>query len=196
MPRKLVIRVEIDRRAAVLLLAAAAIGAFAIRLSSETLTLTTTYPAPVGVYNQVITTGDSGTIPANTVLARGAGNVILVPASNADGRVGVGVSAPLAKLDVGGTVRPGGFASDPAGSPEGAMYFNTVTKQMRLFNGAWSDLGGFTTGAFCGYMSTTAPPPPLHALNIRCQGADLAHAPCPAGFDAVNLGVGVTCIKR
>lgn len=42
------------------------------QIGSETLTLTTTYPAPVGIYRSMITTGTGG---ANTLLARDGGNV-------------------------------------------------------------------------------------------------------------------------
>ncbi len=53
-------------------------------LASESVTLTTYYPAPSGVYTQMITTN-------NTFLARDAGNV------------GIGTAAPVSKLDVTGT---------------------------------------------------------------------------------------------
>lgn len=52
-------------------------------LGSENVTLTTYYPAPSGIYNQMITTG-------TTYLARDTGNV------------GVGTTAPSAKLHVVG----------------------------------------------------------------------------------------------
>lgn len=53
-------------------------------LASESVSLTTYYPAPSGVYSQLITTG-------NTYLARDGG------------AVGVGTTAPGGKLDVAGT---------------------------------------------------------------------------------------------
>jgi hypothetical protein len=58
-------------------------------LGSESVTLSTYYPAPSGVYTNMITT-------SNTYLARDGGNV------------GVGTSAPSAKLHVNGTTRLGG----------------------------------------------------------------------------------------
>lgn len=53
-------------------------------LESESVTLSTYYPAPSGVYTQMITTG-------NTYLARDGGNV------------GIGTPTPGSKLDVNGT---------------------------------------------------------------------------------------------
>ncbi len=133
MKRKpIVVRIVVDRRAAAVILAAVAVGGLALRLSSETLTMSTTYPAPVGVYNQIITTGNSGTVPADTTLARNAGNVLLAPPGNAAGRVGVGTGAPQAKLDVGGTLRVGAFADDPGGGADGTIYYNSAKKTLRV----------------------------------------------------------------
>lgn len=103
--KEMTIVVTIDRRAVTISLALFLLAVPALRLSSETLTLTTTYPAPVGVYNQLITTGNGGAAAADTTLARNAGNVLLAPPTNASGRVGVGVANPSAKLDVAGTMR-------------------------------------------------------------------------------------------
>jgi hypothetical protein len=190
--KTIVVRLVVDRRAAKVILAAVAVGTLAMRLSSETLTLTTTYPAPVGVYNQIVTTGNSGTLPADTTLAKNAGNVILAPAGNANGRVGVGTSVPQAKLDVGGTVRVGSFPGDPGGGTDGVIYYNSATKTMRLFSGTWGDLGGSPQGGFCGFAST----PGSGTANLLCQGSDLSKGACPSGFAMVGLGVGVTCVKN
>lgn len=188
----IVVRFVVDRRAAEIILAAAAVVTLAMSLSSETLTLTTTYPAPVGVYNQLVTTGNSGTAPADTILARNAGNVILVPAGNVNGRVGVGTSAPQAKLDVGGTLKVGALPADPAVGVDGLVYFNSASKKMRVFAGAWGDLGGSVQGGFCGFAST----PGSGTENLPCQGADISGGACPSGFVLVPLGVGTTCVKN
>ncbi|MBI5630736.1 MAG: hypothetical protein HY921_07625 [Elusimicrobia bacterium] len=58
----------------------------ASELGSESVTLTTYYPAPSGVYAQMITTN-------NTFLARDGGSV------------GVGTASPAQKLDVSGAIR-------------------------------------------------------------------------------------------
>jgi len=191
--KPIVVRIAVDRRAAAVILAAVAVGGLSLRLSSETLTMSTTYPAPVGVYNQIITTGNSGAVPADTTLARNAGNVLLAPPTNAGGRVGVGTGAPLAKLDVGGTLRVGAFADDPGGGADGTIYYNSGKKTLRVFAGGWGDLSGAPQGVFCGYVST---PGLGDTANYKCQGADISGGVCPPGFDLVSLGVGTTCLKK
>lgn len=187
--KPIVVQFTIDRRAAALILAVAAVGAFAVRLSSETLTLATTYPAPVGVYNQIVTTGNAGTTPADTTLARSAGSVLLAPPTNADGRVGVGTATPQAKLDVAGTFRAGGLAADPAGAPEGALYYNSATKKLRLLTTTWGDVNRNAQGSWCGYSTPSG-------TNMLCHGVDVSAGNCPADYDLVTLGSGRTCVAR
>ncbi|MBI3554557.1 MAG: hypothetical protein HY077_18845 [Elusimicrobia bacterium] len=101
MPERTIrIQLEFNRGQLRLLLAAALVCAQAADLASESLTLTTTYPSPAGIYNQVVTTGNAGAAPMDTTLNRNAGNTVLVPPSNAMGNAGVGTSAPGAKLEV------------------------------------------------------------------------------------------------
>lgn len=71
------------------LLAALLLVALPIELGSETLTLITTYPAPMGVYYKMITTDD-------TYLARDGG------------KVGIGTPSPTQKLDINGNIRMAG----------------------------------------------------------------------------------------
>ncbi len=77
------ISLAISRRTALFLLAALFISWRPGFLGSETLTLTTYYPAPYGGYASLLTTGQ-------TFLARDGGNV------------GIGTAAPTAKLDIVG----------------------------------------------------------------------------------------------
>jgi len=83
-------------------------------LNSESVTLTTYYPAPSGAYTSVITTGD-------TILGRNTGTVAIgtdaTPVGTRmtimNGNVGIGNIAPTQLLDVTGTARLG---SDTAGA--------------------------------------------------------------------------------
>ncbi len=103
--KEITIVVRVDRRAVTACLTLFLLAVPVLKLSSETLSLTTTYPSPVGVYNQVITTGDGGGAAADTTLNRNAGNAVLVPPTNASGRVGIGTASPGAKLHVAGAVK-------------------------------------------------------------------------------------------
>lgn len=73
------------------LMAAGMVFSVATEVASESVTLTTYYPAPSGVYAQMITTG-------NTYLARDGGNV------------GIGTAAPGYKLDDTGNFHAAGAA--------------------------------------------------------------------------------------
>lgn len=99
------VRIEISRTQLKWALCLLFICAGAHDLASESLTLSTTYPAPFGVYNQIITTGNAGPAPADTTLNKTGGNTILVPASNGAGSVGIGTTRPRAKLDLQGSLR-------------------------------------------------------------------------------------------
>ena len=70
------VRLIVSRRQLKGALALILLVGLAYALESDTITLSTIYPAPSGVYKRIITTG-------NTVLARDGGNTILVPPSNA-----------------------------------------------------------------------------------------------------------------
>ncbi len=120
--------------------------AFTTELGSENVTLTTYYPAPSGVYTQMITTG-------NTWLARENGNVV------------IGTNNLAARLDVTGTVSAtrtilvGNLASDPlpADSSDGMLYYNTTSNKFRGRQaGAWTDwptigcpAGTVDAGSYC-----------------------------------------------
>lgn len=72
--RKPLVTVSLGRREVRPLLTAALLLAVPFQLSSETLTLSTTYPSPSGIYNQIVTTGGGG---KPTTLARDAGQVVI-----------------------------------------------------------------------------------------------------------------------
>lgn len=164
------IRITIGLREAKCLMAAAVILAVPLWLSSESLTLSTTYPSPAGIYKKLISTGD-------TILGRDTGSVVIGAAAptakltvggsvSATGAVaaggavtaGAGVSAAgdiasggalsaVGGVAAGGVVRVGLLASDPPGAP-GGIYFNTTTQKfMGYQNGQWSDLAAPATGS-------------------------------------------------
>lgn len=81
------LRLEAGPRATYAMLVAALVLLSCGELGSETLTLSTYYPSPLGVYKQLIATGANG---ANTLLARDGG------------RVGIGTSSPAQLLSVAG----------------------------------------------------------------------------------------------
>lgn len=134
--------IRLDRKALVLVAALILVGAGAGLLWSESLTLVTTYPSPSGIYNQLVTTGNSGTVPADTTLNRNAGNTILVPATNASGMVGIGMT-PANKFDVAGnasftgSVKLGDDNAACAPTKEGTLKWRrwSSSNRRRVFGG-------------------------------------------------------------
>ena len=112
--------IRIDRKSLVLVTAFVLVGASAGVLWSETLTIATTYPSPSGIYNFLVTTGNAAATAADTVLNRNAGNTILVPATNAGGKVGVGMT-PVNKLDVAGGIGATGVVTAAAAVFSGSV---------------------------------------------------------------------------
>lgn len=102
--------VRVDRRTAALALAGAILTGAALRLSSESLSLTTTYPSPLGIYARLIATGRGPSGPVDTLLSRDQGTVVIGQGANPSG----------AKLHVSGDVWVTGRVT---GAPvEGAVY--------------------------------------------------------------------------
>lgn len=97
-PKYISIRIEINRSQLKGTLALILLVWAATKLSSETMTLTTYYPAPVGVYRFMTTT-------QKTVLARDGGSV------------GIGTASPGYKLDVVGTINASVGVQNPVYAP-------------------------------------------------------------------------------
>ncbi len=95
--------------------------ALPVELGSESLTLQSYYPSPLGIYTNLTTT-DAAT------LARDAGGVT------------VGGPTHPAALTVSGVTTFGSMSADPAGT-NGSFYYNAARNVFRAFaNGAWSDM--------------------------------------------------------
>lgn len=128
------LEIRLDRRA-FLYIAAAAVLAPVARLATESLTISTAYPAPSGVYNRLMTT-------SGAVLARDKGNA------------GIGTASPGAKLEVAGPVKIADGTQGPGkvlvcddqglaswGSAAGAMPSGAVAYfDLRSCPSGWSEL--------------------------------------------------------
>lgn len=135
-----VVLFRIDRKTGLLMLGVLAVVLGGAALS-EQLTLTTSYPVPSGIYNQLITTGNSGSTPADTTLNRNAGNVILVPPTNAGGNVGIGTGAPASKLSVAGGIQLGDDTSACTPAKVGVLSWHAGNLQT-CRGGMWAPLVG------------------------------------------------------
>ena len=93
------------------------------KLVSESITMTTYYPAPSGVYKRLIATG-----PGNTILARDSGMV----------GIGTGLVSPVATLDVGGTgaikFPVGTSINRPVNPVTGSFRYNTDIHKMEFYD--------------------------------------------------------------
>ncbi|MBI3550808.1 MAG: hypothetical protein HY078_17370 [Elusimicrobia bacterium] len=111
------------------------VGAVA-RLASETMTMTTYYPSPSGIYRRLVATGEA-------LLARDSGNVVMLQ-DNASGKVGIGTKSPKSKLHVNGGILPGEATSGDACSPEGAFAYDFAAHAPVVCgaSGRWGPMGG------------------------------------------------------
>lgn len=140
MERENILRIslELTRRQALFILTALLICWKPGPLGSETLTITTYYPAPYGAYSSLLTTdqtllardagnvgvgtpfptaklqimGENGSNDKQALYAGGAGGIGLV-VTNA-GNVGIGVPSPSARLHIAGTIKFSGGPPGPA----------------------------------------------------------------------------------
>lgn len=109
------IKLSVDKRRAIFLLAAFFLCWHPGFIGSETLQLTTYYPAPYGGYVSILTTG-------NTLLSRDSG------------RVGVGLASPTEKFHVNGNAKA-----------SGTIAWGTRRGMLTADQGASIELGGTGT---------------------------------------------------
>lgn len=152
--KKIVIRIEFSSRTLILGLVVALLTGLTLKLASETLTLSTTYPSPIGIYKTLITTD-------LTTFARYANNVILVPSTtNPSGKVGIGTSTPAKTLDVQGDTHASGNAFVDGKVTAGDVYINgsEAMTTLNCSGGVTCTYSGNNTWAIS--LSGTPPSPP------------------------------------
>ena len=169
---------RVDRGVGLLLLAAlvVAFGGFAL---AQQLTLTTSYPVPAGIYNQLTTTGSWGSVPTDTTFNRNAGNTILVPPTNASGSVGIGTLTPTSMLSVAGGVQLGNDVAACTTAKAGTLIW--ASGGIQYCNGSvWGPLLG---------AAQAVAPPTLTYVNVGdyFQGAYYS-----SGYWLMTAGAGAT----
>lgn len=139
------IKIKFDLSFSRRFMTAAATGAIMLcavpELDSESVTLSTYYPAPSGVYTNMITTG-------NTYLARDwpGGDPRCNTAGGANTCIGVGTTAPGAKIHIVG-VSQNTLAVDSPSYPEITMRVNGA---IRNYNAVATSAGGYFGGTAVG----------------------------------------------
>ncbi len=121
---EITIQLKVLRRISIWGAAALFMFCSANELVSESITMTTYYPAPSGVYKRLTATG-----PGNTVLARDSGMV----------GIGTGSTSPVATLDVGGTgaikFPIGDSTNRPVPPVAGSVRYNNTLSKIEIYNG-------------------------------------------------------------
>lgn len=142
--------------------------------TSETITFTTYYPSPVGVYNRLVT----NTLGVGDNDSSGGIDAADTPDPTTDpgdvwiaGNVGIGTDNPQAALDVSSTdsgLLPPRITSGQrdgiSNPPEGSIIYNTTEEEIQLYAGTgWQAVGGvsfggvYTTSFYCIYGCSTNP---------------------------------------
>ncbi|MFZ3011045.1 MAG: hypothetical protein WA100_04280 [Microgenomates group bacterium] len=122
------------------------------------------------------------------------------------GRVGIGITAPRALLDVngdatvsgsliaGGQIKVGEFTSPPTNLGNGSLYYDSNTNKIYFWNGtAWADMGSGTTQYFQRTLGSLAPTYITDDINLGAvaTGSAIVHLPGTNNQNAwFNLGTG------
>lgn len=122
------------------------------------------------------------------------------------GRVGIGITAPRALLDVngdatvsgsliaGGQIKVGEFTSPPTNLGNGSLYYDSNTNKIYFWNGTtWADMGSGTTQYFQRTLGSLAPTYITDDINLGAvaTGSAIVHLPGLTNNNAFfNLGTG------
>ena len=134
------------------------------KMGSETLTLHAYYPSPVGIYTRLVSTGKAAFARERGDVTIGANNADTRP----DGRLGIGTSQPLAKLDVRGLIKVGTTDKTLTCSVAGAIRYNSdpAKKLLEYCDGSlWKSAGGDSSGSWP-IVSEIKPTDALHNGNF------------------------------
>ena len=164
--RDIHIHMRISRRALVWGAAVLLLCCSANEVVSESMTMTTYYPAPTGTYRRLVTTGGTVANPSHTILARDAGNV------------GIGTTDPQAKLAVAGQLMITG------GSPGAGKVLTSDAAGLA----SWQAGGTWPSGSYC-IMANGVCPTGFSAGELHLLVGCAAHDQC----DGVNACVGSSC---
>ncbi len=155
------------------------------KMGSETLTLHAYYPSPVGIYTRLVSTGKAAFARERGDVTIGANNADTRP----DGRLGIGTSQPLAKLDVRGLIKVGTTDKTLTCSVAGAIRYNSdpAKKLLEYCDGAlWKSAGGSGTSAsFTYHCFETVSGDALSGEFFgypACVNAGGAQGYCPSGY--------------
>ncbi|MGE9744756.1 hypothetical protein [Bdellovibrio bacteriovorus] len=144
-----------------------------------------------------VSNGNGGNITISAGVGDGTGtNGNILMNTSGSGYVGIGVSTPVAVLDVNGGVRVGSDSSTCDSSKKGTTRYNSTDNVMEYCNGTlWSDFN--PPGTHCGYYSSQG--------SAACRGV-VPSSTCPSGYTRTrvlgdDLAAGTapefyTCIKN
>jgi hypothetical protein len=183
--REITIRIKVSRRTAVWAAAVGLLCCAANEVVSESVTMTTYYPAPSGTYQKLTTTGGTVGTPVNTILARDAGSV------------GIGTSNPKATLDINGTLllENMGYVQGAKCSREGMLNYDYTSHDPIYCNktGIWQFIGGGVSIGVAHYLG-----PNNGAGNERGSFAwvvgNSGSGLTGSGITMTNIGANRNCI--
>ena len=186
------IRIELKRRQVVVAAAAFLVGLAALSLDSETLTMSTSYPSPGGVYQKLVTTNQ-------TTLARDAGTVTVGPGAG-NTRLDRSGNIIAASLAASGAVTSGSLAVSGAATSgsltTGVASVTGSRTYLRGWDGSsnhWLMGGGVTEGVnnalgfnMAGRTINVGPGWTFSGGSVKAQsgvlGIDCGTTNCPGGI--------------